>query len=590
MPTIPTYQKQVEEIALPGARQQSIASPDLFAGPNNLGKAGLAIADAAQQYQDREDTASVNQGEAGLLSAFTKIKTDAAARKGLNASGLVEESDKLFSDTVEEAVKNAPNARVGGVLRAIALKHLPGFQGYIAAHAAEQTQLAVDEESKANIAAQIDSAIVDPRSAPDAANRVAAIVQSRGAAAGHGEETIKLDVQKELTALHAGVVDQLIQNGKVDDAKAYFYGNKASIDPNKYVNFEQRLALGGRVETAQKGADTLMDQVRAGAMTYDQAEAAARGKFSGEDRNAVIQELRSQKGEFDHAHAEAEKAQFAPVNSLLGDYTLNGKAIPRTEMQRVLRPLMSSPDAYAKAANLLDQHNDEIRNEQNAAADRARALANNGVEKQYYGLQIKYDMLQYPDKWRNADLGSVLLPQVKAGVLRPADVDEAIKLQQDMRKPEKAPHIASLTSSAQYLEDRLNETTINGTKFSAMSKEDQDAAKTKARALIDPLLTRYVNGKGKDASEAEMKAVIDSAFISKTFRKTIDPFGLVAYGDVIQEKSLDTAGAEKKVDTLATLARIPPGMKTEIINLLRKNQEAVTNENIVEAYRLRSQQ
>ncbi len=182
MPSIPIYQKQVEEQALPGARQQSIASPDLFAGPNNLGKAGLAIADVAQKYQDREDTAAVNQGEASLLSAFTKIKTDAAARKGLNASGLVEESDKLFSDTVEDAVRNAPNSRVGDALRAIALKHLPGFQGYIGAHAAEQTQLAVDEESKANIAAQIDSAIVDPRSAPDAANRVASIVQARDAA------------------------------------------------------------------------------------------------------------------------------------------------------------------------------------------------------------------------------------------------------------------------------------------------------------------------------------------------------------------------------------------------------------------------
>lgn len=576
MPSIPQYQQQVEAQALPGVRQQSIASPDLFAGPNTIGKLGQVIGDVAQKYQDREDTALVNQGETILLSKFNKFKTDSLSRKGLNAGGLVEEADKFASETIEDTVKNAPNARVGDALRAIANKHLPGFQGYIGAHAAAQTQQAVDDEAKANVNAQIDSAITDPRTAPDAANRVTSIIQSQSVAAGQGPEATKLAVQQGLTALHGGVVDQLIQNNKFDDAKAYYFGNKASIDPTKYVAFEKKLELSGRLQETQRGADSLMEQVRAGGLTYSQAEAAAREKFTGEDRNAVISELRNQKSEFDNAHSEAEKAQFAPVNTLIGDYTLKGKSIPKAEMLRVLQPLMVNPDNYAKAAKVLDAHNDEIRGEQNAAADRARSLANNGVDRQLYGLQLKYDMLQHPDKWRNADLTQVLLPMVKDGSMRPTDMDAAIDLQTQMRKPQRTPELATLVSASEYLNNRLETTVVDGKQVSAMARADKDVVKAKALQVLEPLVQEYQARTGEKANTADVKKIVDSIFVDKRYRNTFAGF---TYGDVKTETHLDPEGAASRA-----VPAIPPNLRQRIETALKANGYEVTPENVLEAY------
>jgi len=587
MASIPTYQQpRVEEQALPGARQQG-APAGAFQAPDYLGAAakglnnlGNEMAAQAADFQQKQDTATGTQLSAKLLNDITDFKIAARKRQGDLANGLPEEADKFYAESTKKLIDSAPNDRVKQYLQTFAAQQQPSFRGYIGSHAAEQLDKAQDAGFEAHNISLINSAAVDPSIADANLKDLMASVRAQLLKRGITDpDQVNNAVAKASTELHAGVINTLLVHDP-KGAAAYYGTHKDGIVGEVRTRIEKTLEVSGRIQIAQQGADQLMDAVRTGAMTYDQAEAEARKNYSGEERTGVIQELRSQKSEFEYAKNEAEKVQFDPVNRLLGDYTVAGKAIPRSLVKETLQPLLSSPEAYAKAAKLIDQHNDEIRSEGNAAVDRARALASNGTDKALIGLQLKYDMVTNPDKWRNADLNRVLLPLVKDGSLKASDAEEAINMQVQLKKPVKSPETASLMTASQHLENRLETAVIDGKAVSGMKPAEKALVKAKALQTLEPLLQEYQARTGEKAQAADVKKIVDSVFVDKRYRNT---FLGITYSDVKTETTTDFANAPMKVRA-QMVSKIPPQMRRRIESALKTNGYEVTTDNILEAY------
>lgn len=587
MASIPIYQKQVQEQALPGIRQESIASPKLFA-PNGdmatigqgLSGLGESIGRHAEELQAKEDTATGTQMSADLLNKITDFKIEARNRKGDLARGLPEEADKFFSDTADAALKAAPNDRVKQYLQVFSEQQRAHFHGYIGSHAAEQMDKAAEAGIEAHITSVKNAAAVDPSIADASIKDITTAVRTQLNKKGITDpEAIALATLEQTSSLHAGVINTLlVSNPK--QAEAYYGLHKEGIDGELRVKMEKAISNSTRVETAQKGADDLMGLVRTGSMTYDQAEASARKTYSGEDRTAVIQELRSQHSELKDAQVEQEKAQFEPVYKLLGDATVTGRPIARGEMKSILQPLLNSPDSYAKAAKLLDTHNDEIRSEQQSAAAHARAMATSSTDKAIAGLQLKYDMLQNPDKWRNADLKATLIPLVKEGLLRPGDAEEAINLQTQLKKPVHTPEVASLVSASEYLNSRLETAVIDGKAVSGMQTAEKATVKAQAIQTLEPLLQAYQARSGEKANAQDIKQIVDSVFVDKRYRNT---FIGITMGDVKSRTEVDLANAPVRVKA-QEVRKIPSAIRTRIESALKNNGYEISPDNILEAY------
>lgn len=581
MATIPIYTKQVEEQALPGARQQSIASPALFDNSQNaqtLGKGLSAIGDVAQQYQDKEDTALTSKGEAGMLSEFTDFKIQARKREGLNASGLVEEADKFYNDTVAKYIKNAPNNRIAQALQAIADKHMPGFRGYVGGHAAEQNGKAVEEETKANIIAQINSAAADPAAAPEALKRITAAVTAQAQAQGKDSQTAALMVQAETTKLHLGVLETLQQNDKIDEAKAYYYSHKNTILGDHQAKIEKALELGGRLQESQKAADDLMAKVRGGELDYAKAEAFARENYTGEKRKEVIAQLRDQQGAEDRFKKDIEEKALAPVQSAIGDAINAKRSIGAAAKTAILAPLKTQPELYLKASQAVDQHNDEMLSKARSAASHARAMSNDSMDKTINDLLVKQDIIINPDKYKNVDLKETLLPLVKEKKISAATVNEVLSLQEKYRNPKNAPELATLQTGAGYLESRLQGSVVDGKPFSELKKKKQAEIKARAITTLEPILQQYQERVGEKASQVEVKKLVDNLFVDKKYRSTV--LG-IAYGEAFTRTEADFAGVK---DRSATAVRVPQALRARISNALRKNGIEPTETSIQEYY------
>lgn len=317
MPSIPIYQKQVEEQALPGARQQSIASPDLFSGANNLGKAGQglsnlgdAMAKHAEELQAKEDTATGTQMGADFLNKITDFKIEARKRQGDLARGLPEEADQFYNETAQKVIDAAPNDRVKRYLQTFAAQQQPGFHGYIGAHAAEQLDKAQDAGFEAHIGALKNAAAVDPSTADANAADIKTAIKTQLLKKGVTDpEQIAQATLDQTTALHTGVINALMVHNPTA-ATAYFGMHKDEISGDQQTKIEGHLKTTVDANEALAGADKVWAELGPKAdgqpAQLDVMEGKVREIFAGDAGKIkdTIAEIRSRVAAFNSSELE----------------------------------------------------------------------------------------------------------------------------------------------------------------------------------------------------------------------------------------------------------------------------------------------
>jgi hypothetical protein len=566
MATIPMYPAggAAQSAPLPNVRQSSVASPELFSvGAVQMEEAGRAVQQVGAvlaDIQEREDRAAFVKAETALLGEADGFEQEASQMQGENAYGLGKRAGEEYDKRAQKIALNM-SARPRAMFELAAMQHRRQFVDRITTHEVKQRREVYISglQSRADLA--VSRAIADPSKAQESRADLAALVAERAKAGGWGTEQTEAARIGALSSLHAGVVGTFLQRDP-EQAKAYYYQHREEIAGEVQGKLTKDLEAGEMSVRRQRGADELMSQVRAGAMAYTDAEAAAREKYSGRLRDEVISELRSQHQDFKQATADAQEKALSPVFQLVGDARTAGRAIGRSQSGALLSELRGR-DArlFEEATRLIDAHNDEVRAEGNAAAERARSIGSGNRELR--GLMLRYDMLNNSEKWRSADLAEVLAPMVADGSLSPSAFKEAQDIQQKLRKPEGRKEFATLQTGSGYLKNRLESAVVEGTPFLQLPVKRQKEIEARALSVLDPLLTQYQADRGDKASPDEVRGVVDQIFVDTRYRET---FMGITYGKPRDATKIDIDGAAGRVR-----AMVPPDQRARISTALRAN-------------------
>jgi hypothetical protein len=614
MPRVPGYDNFQTSVATqPNAQFQGPSGPQAGAiaaeQQGQMGKAlssaGDAMVKIALAEAEKADTIRVEDA----ANQLDKIKVDrqiqalsltgrAALERPDNKSLMDEESEALAKAS-DEITKGLGNDNQRAVFSRYAGRLTNQYRGQLGSHVLQQSkQFEADSAAdKANTAYKTAGMLyADPLEVANARAKIQGVIDQtismKGLDRTKDKEMISEIHSKLLTPLHTAVLDGFMTKSKDPlAAKAYYEQHSTEMSLQAKANFNDAIT---QSVAELKGTGKTQELVAAAGDGWSLKEID--GKLAEQFKNSPTElkfarsELKYQAALRDDAKRELENKQYGPVNILLGDALNAGKSIGKQDREKVLAPLRtSSPEAYAKAANLIDKHNDEIRREGHEAQSRARSLAESSPEKALNYIGLKMDMVRNPDKYRSADMQSVLREPVINGKLSPAQATSLTDLWVQLRKPEKQKEFATMLTADDHLDMRLAGTVVDGTQYSKLSKEKKEEIKNKARSIVEPLLAAYQAQTGDKADKKEIQGVIDSIFTNKTYRST---FLGASYGKQFTEQTIDAEGAPARLDAVATTAavgQIPPAMRSRIASAIKASGGVPSDALILEYYNRRPQ-
>ena len=497
MPQVPVYNNaQVAEAPLPGARQSSIASPSLFAGNaeqvQQLGRAvtgaGTAAINIATQLQERENADMIFRAETALKDDYLKFEQQTRQRKGVNAWGVLPDTEKWFSDQEKkhtELLQNdAQRYLFGKTFSRMRQSAMAGAAEYESA----ERRRSLDESASASIIGSINMAAAAASSgqiggAPvvttDAdGNQVVTVgrdlmtgikrdilnrVKVQSDLNGWSPEQRDAIEAKHLTNLHKQVIQNLADKNP-DAARKYFDANKAEINGSELESIDKVVRMSGLRETSQ----AFTDQAMAGGMSQAQALAEARKKYSGEEETAVVQEIHARYGEAVQLREQGQKTAADQAWKIASQAGLG--AVPSSTFAA-----MDGRDVEAIRTHFMNK------------------AAGVGVKTDpgtYYDLRRL--AVEDPNAFRALDL------RKEINRLSPSDFQEFVKLQTD---PIKHADAATLSQQLSDTHDLMNWGNGDRQKKGAFDKAATDAINVEQQRL------------GKQLDYNQRQAIIDKMVI-----------------------------------------------------------------------------
>lgn len=370
---------------------------------------------------------------------------------------------------------------------------------------------------------------------------------------GMDKDAVEGEVRKALTPLHKQVISRMTEAGMVGAARDYF----AKPEVQAEMTDEAKTLVSGvltasvnNMEGQQAAREAIATNPGASMKELDAALVARFGSNPAA-LDVARREIKYQRDLEETSKRETESSLMRPVESLLGDALLGGQSISRNQASAVLSPLkFSNPEAYAKATALIDAHNDEIRNERQAAEDRARAAheraLRDGAKGDEASTSAWYTLKTNPSALRVTDL----LTLRTKGIL-----------------------------SEKHFNDLV------GDKKSLIEKRTSDENILSDKAAVDMVLNAAKIDTGKDGDPAKL-ALFYERFNQRVREtgKQLDQAGKVAIarellGEVVRERSywFDTTQRAFEVS-------VPSSDRAQIIVALRRAGKPITETNIVNLY------
>lgn len=517
---------------------------------------------AAQVWQktiDDADNAAAYQAATSAQSTLNSMLWDKDTglfntRRGEKAIGVADDGLKQFDAWAQQERGRLKNPRQVELFDKLLAAPRDGFQRQLLQHQSREFEAWQGETYKNAIQTAHEGAGLNygDDNALDAGliglhGAIATRLQSQGAANLIGDE-----IKRATGDYYASAVIGAMANK--DYARARLLLTRHDVD----LSQEQKSRLNGvlePIETERTGiaaAQSVIKQAGAGWSIRQVDDALV--SILGNDQKALEyarKEVRYQRDIDEASKREAESGLMRPVDALLGDARLGGKAISRDQASSVLSPLrLRSPEAYAKASALIDAHNDEIRSERQAAEDRARSAheraLRDGAKGDEASTSAWYTLKTNPSALRVADL----LTLRTKGVL-----------------------------SEKHFNDLV------GDKKSLMEKRASDESILSDKAAVDMVLKGAKIETGKDGDPAKL-AMFYERFNQRMREagKPLDQAGKVAIarellGEVVKERSywFDTTQRAFEVS-------IPTDSRARAIEYLRSKGLPVTEKNIIYTY------
>lgn len=326
MAKVPTYDSpQVDERALPGVRQESVASPALLgAAADSQIKLGGAIASAgtgleavALHMQEKENLRAVQDATAEYGARVLDWQTDAKTKRtGVAAQGVVTDFSEWHKKQLDEI-----GTRLGNDAQRQAFVNYARKTGLAARH--DIATFEVGETRKANVTAADASAKINIDQGavaltPDSANAFKAqLINSTRAFA--ASQNLPSEVEQELltrrlTEFHAQRIQNLARTDPAS-ATAYFEQNKGEIAGSQQAEIGKFAEKAGVEIAGVQTAGEIWKSIGP-EQGLDQMEEAARKKYANEPEKlkATISNLRERTQAFDKGNQERVDKVAAAVN------------------------------------------------------------------------------------------------------------------------------------------------------------------------------------------------------------------------------------------------------------------------------------
>jgi len=533
MPRIPTLEApSVAPSITPGARFDApqMGSPAAEQAQRS-GQAISAAGDALQNLQIEFTKPIVREAMNSAVNIGMEFETGDGGfihLKGKDAVGrevpLDVEYANAYRDRLNEIKDKLPNQMAKDAFSADAATLVQRFGQRVTSHmvreqgAYQQSQLEGQAATGSRLMAErFDS----PEEWANGRNAVLEAVSE--ANKGMAPEYVTEKARAMLSPTHAVIVSQMLGAGQAQAAQDYFAKVSDDLTSEAKVKLSAAIATSATEIEGQQAAREVI--AGAGAdWTLRDIDQKLVERFGSNPKalNEARQEAKYQRDLMDSAKRETEAQLLGPIQSAVADARLNGRNVDKNALAKQLGLMrVTRPDLYEKASSIIDAHNDELRNERQAADERMRGLSNRSAEEN--AVAIKWDMVLNPDKYRNADMRTQLADLTGSKAIKPAGAAELLKLWQGIRDPSKGGNLKTMSTLAQYMDARLQGVMTGSPSdlkpFSGLGKPAQDAIRAKARAAIDRvMIDRQMSGQG--ISDKDARDIIDSMFVNTSIRSS----------------------------------------------------------------------
>jgi hypothetical protein len=337
MPRVPTYDEpQVAERALPSARQESVASPALFASQGEaftaagkgLQAAGVDLAAVAGRIQDRDNIDRVFQAETVFGDDLIKFETEQRSKKGAAAladGGVTQLTQKFFDDNVRKRSETLGNDAQRRTFGQIAEKMRLQTLRTVSTHEANEARVSVTESAKASIVGSVNRAAANANDwtvAEAEAKNIRTHIAALAKVNGYDQAQTDAAVGEHLTTLHKQMIQQLVRDNPAA-ALTYFKKYEKEIDGDQRAEIgafaDKATATGVGDAAANAVWQELRPKSRNEPVALDTMEEKVRAQLKGNDdaTEKAIKGLRERVSAYRDQRKEESNALEAGVNNLL---------------------------------------------------------------------------------------------------------------------------------------------------------------------------------------------------------------------------------------------------------------------------------
>lgn len=401
MPRVPTYDNlQAAQSGLPSTTVRAPSMPDT-AGPQTqqlaqgIGALGSAAGKIALDMQTDLNKTRVDDAMTRLVKVRTDLQVEALQLRGRNAlerpdgKPLSEEYSTKLDEQARQLADGLGNDAQKRAFEAQAATARSQLYGALSSHmVAQQTEFKRETLAAGLETAQVQGAMLwgDEAMRKQSIGAITAIVSDQAASEGWDPAKREVELRKALSPMHAGVLRGMLSAGSVDAAQAYYDEHSTTMTLQARTMAHDML----KGQAALVRAQTFADDVMARGLSLNDALAAARTKFSGEDEKSAVSEITQR-----FAQRDAGRAQLArDVSRQAWSSLMSGGGMGSI-----------SPDVMAALRREAPEEERQMRDWLDAKWRRAKADAEGKFESDkgtYYGLRRM--SWEEPEKFARLDL------------------------------------------------------------------------------------------------------------------------------------------------------------------------------------------
>lgn len=310
MPRVPTYGNQkVQQQGLPAARMgyQNIDGADANAFGaiegrkfQELGKDLGAVNKIVQQQQDDEDAAAVFAKKNQFREAMLGIQDQVRQRQGMNANGAAGWADGEIQKLRDKTMAELGNDRQRGIFaqdaESIRISSMESFNNY----ERQQLEQGHDDEWSASKDLAVRQAQQDPSTAGSVEAEITRANQYQAARKGWSPEVLQAETLKDLTKMHGGILDALVDADNLSGAQAYLKQHRDKIDAGDAAALEKKI----RSKALDEYSTHVADKLIAEGASYSSALQMIEKNYTGEDRDKVMSKVRERYGDAERIKRE----------------------------------------------------------------------------------------------------------------------------------------------------------------------------------------------------------------------------------------------------------------------------------------------